>query len=91
MWRWPWDSHFCTLPFRIIEGDDAAHTTVLVDWLFNPGNERGLRIRSRDGYWTSAPPYFPGQPDLTEAEWNQLVERSRLVVPEGRLLGQVCG
>lgn len=80
-WRWPWHSQFCPVPFRIVAGDRAWHTTVLVDWPFNPGNEWALYIRSQDGYWTSESPYFSNKPDLTGEEWNELVKRSRLVVP----------
>ncbi len=80
-WRWPWDTHYYMLPFRLIEGDDAWHTIVLVDWPFNPGTEWGLNIRSQDGYWTSESPFMHSRPDLRDEQWNELVAKSRVVVP----------
>ena len=59
------------MPFRIVRGDHAGHTTVLVDWPFSPGEEWGLQIRSRDDYWRNASPYFPDKPDVTDEEWRQ--------------------
>ena len=83
-WKsWPWEPHYHRIPFRVVEGKSDQHFQLLIDHKFSSYREWGLAFKSQDGYWISMSPYFPDEPDLTDEEWDDLVKRSRLVVPDG--------
>ena len=75
--------HFAPVPFRVLEGKGEGEAMLLVDYEFHPRWEWLIALKSGDGYWLSASPYFPEEPNLTDEEWDELVAKSRLVVPDG--------
>ena len=75
--------NFAPVPFRVLEAKGEGDVMLLVDYEFRPRQEWEVALKSRDGYWVSMSPYFPDEPDLTDEKWNELIQKSRLVVPDG--------
>lgn len=67
----PWRPQHVPSAFRV-RRVDAGTEHVLVEMPLRPGAEWGLALRSRDGHWVALSPYFPVQPDLDAATWNEL-------------------
>ena len=68
-------SHYSSA-FREIS-ESTGHVTLLVKYKFKPGQEWLLAIKSADGDWWEASPYFPDDgPDVSQQEWDQLIARS---------------
>lgn len=67
----PWEPGHTPSAFRV-RRVDARTEHVLVEMPLRPGAEWGLALRSRDGHWVALSPYFPVQPDLDAATWNEL-------------------
>ena len=80
-WQWPWEPHYCRIPFGVVEGDEQGELILLVRYEFRPRAEWLLAIKSHDGYWEHMSPYFGDEPDITDEEWDRLVAASRQVLP----------
>jgi len=59
---------------KVSDGDSI----VLVEYPFRPGTEWYLELFSSDNHWISMSPYFPEEPDLSVAEWENLWSKEPL-------------